>query len=356
MLLCAAFMSAAATPALGVTNAAIRAKRRQADAATKKEQDLGAQLEARGEELAAIEAKVADTREQIRQTEADLAAANAELSRMQVQLDQRAMSIYRNGAGNMVSVLVGATDFSDFITRLDLMRRIGSSDAAIVSNVRDARERVEAMQRSLDSRQTEQMALRNAARDKQAEQQDAMAAQQRYLASIKTDLQKLIVKERKRQAAIAAKAAAAAAARARAAGRSSKTSVGALGASHSSVVSIARKYLGVPYVWGGTSPSGFDCSGLTQYCYAKIGVSLPRTSRSQFQFGTAIPADRTDLLRAGDLVFFGTNGNPNLVHHVALYAGGGLMIEAPYTGAVVCVSSLYGRISSRHDYVGARRP
>jgi peptidoglycan DL-endopeptidase CwlO len=122
------------------------------------------------------------------------------------------------------------------------------------------------------------------------------------------------------------------------------------------VVAVAKQYLGVPYVWGGTSPSGFDCSGLVQYCYDKIGVSLPRTSREQFKAGAYIPPNRLDLLKPGDLVFFAVNADPDEIHHVGIFAGGDSFIEAPCTGDVVRVSSLTGRIQSRGDYVGACRP
>ena len=119
---------------------------------------------------------------------------------------------------------------------------------------------------------------------------------------------------------------------------------------------IALRFLGVAYVWGGSSPAGFDCSGLTQYVYAQIGVSLPRTSRDQFHAGTSIPRIRTDLLQPGDLVFFGYGGDPDRIHHVGLYVGDGDFIHAPASGDHVRVSSLQDRIASRGDYVGGVRP
>jgi cell wall-associated NlpC family hydrolase len=93
-----------------------------------------------------------------------------------------------------------------------------------------------------------------------------------------------------------------------------------------------------------------------QYCYRAIGISLPRTSRSQFTVGRFIPRSRTDLLRAGDLVFFGTGGDAGKIHHVGMYAGGGSFIHAPYSGGNVMYSSLTSRIATRGDYVGAVRP
>lgn len=107
---------------------------------------------------------------------------------------------------------------------------------------------------------------------------------------------------------------------------------------------------------GGSSPeAGFDCSGLTQYVYAQLGMLIPRNSRSQFAYGSYIPPDRRDLLRAGDLVFFGFGGDPGQVHHVGIFVGGDSFVHAPQTGENVQVSSLSERIATRADYVGACR-
>ncbi len=341
------------------SNSAIEKKRKQAESAEQRLQDLGETLESRGEELAEIEEAVSKTRRQISATEVDLANANADLAASQALLDRRASNIYRNGGTSVLSVLVGASDFGDFVSRLDLMRRIGVSDAAIVASVKDAKARVEASKRKLETRQAEELVQRAEARTKADQVAEALEKQERYANSMKADLKKLIEKERARQAAIAAKLKAEAKARAREIAERNKQSRpfnGQLGSPHPEVVSIAEKYLGVPYVWGGTSPSGFDCSGLVQYCYRQIGIDLPRTSRVQFHAGDYIPPDRLDLLKAGDLVFFGYDGDAGRIHHVGLYVGGGTMIHAPYTGARVSRSSLIARINSRGDYVGACRP
>jgi transglycosylase-like protein with SLT domain/NlpC/P60 family protein len=100
------------------------------------------------------------------------------------------------------------------------------------------------------------------------------------------------------------------------------------------VVDEARKYLGVPYVWGGTDPAkGLDCSGLVQLVYGNLGVDLPRVSRDQAQAGTAVPS--LDEARPGDLVAFGSP-----VHHIGIYLGDNQMIEAPRPGLAVRVSEI----------------
>jgi cell wall-associated NlpC family hydrolase len=118
-------------------------------------------------------------------------------------------------------------------------------------------------------------------------------------------------------------------------------------------INLAAHFLGVPYVWGGTSPKGFDCSGLLQYVWAKQGVQIPRTTYDQFKAGSPVNAKQ---LQPGDAVFFKgsdskmVNGQV-LPGHVGIYIGGGKYIEAPHTGANVRISSL----SKARNFMGARR-
>ena len=109
------------------------------------------------------------------------------------------------------------------------------------------------------------------------------------------------------------------------------------------VSEIAKSYIGVPYLWGGVTPSGFDCSGLVQYVYNQIGVDLERTTTYQIGQGRAVPIED---LQQGDLVFF---GNPT--HHVGIYIGNNCFVHAPYEGQNVRIDSL----SDRSDYNQARR-
>ncbi len=115
------------------------------------------------------------------------------------------------------------------------------------------------------------------------------------------------------------------------------------------IISTARKYMGVPYVWGGTTTDGFDCSGFTQYVMQQNGISLPRTAAEQFAVGT--PVDKADL-QTGDLVFF-TTYKPG-ASHVGIYMGDGNFINASSAAKEVTITALDKAYYVQH-YIGARR-
>ncbi len=111
------------------------------------------------------------------------------------------------------------------------------------------------------------------------------------------------------------------------------------------IVNTAMQYLGVPYVWGGTTPDGFDCSGLVQYVYKVNEMTISRTTYTQVNEGNYVPKNE---LEQGDLVFFGQASSP---HHVGIYIGDNKFIHAPQSGDVVKISN----ISDRSDYATGRR-
>ena len=167
--------------------------------------------------------------------------------------------------------------------------------------------------------------------------------------------------EAARQAALAAQAAAAAARAAAAAaaaggsGSSSQVPAWAWGSGASATqgdtaANWALTQLGKPYQWGGAGPDTYDCSGLTMVAWAHAGVQLAHWTGYQWESGPHVPLDQ---LRRGDLLFFATNtSDPNTIHHVGIYIGNGMMVDAPYTGAFVRIDGMY----SPGGLIGAVRP
>jgi len=363
--LIAALMAAAVLPSPvsavpAATTPQIEAKQAEAAAAQDRLDELQAQLELRSEEYAAATDDLQVTRGQIEKTRADLAAADRDLSAGVGQLQDRAAGIYRTGNVGIIEVLLGTSSFQDFMSRMDLLRRVSRNDASLVASVKDAREKVRRTEESLVRREADQVVLRERAEVSRVQVEAALKTQADFVSGLNDQVKGLIAEEQARQERLAReRAAAAAAAAALAAAKVRNTppsEVGELGAGHPEVVPIALQFVGkVEYAWGGTTPAGFDCSGLTQYCYLQIGLTIPRNSRTQFRAGSYIPPDRLDVLAPGDLVFFGYGGDANRIHHVGMYVGDSNYVHAPATGQKVTVSSLTDRISSKADYVGAVR-
>ena len=350
----------------------IEAKQEEALGAQSHLDDLQAELEMRAEEYAVINEKLQSTRADVSQARDNLVEVEKELNLASDLLERRAAGIYRSGGVEILEVLLETTSFQDFLTRVDFLRRVNDGDATIVASVKQAREEVRVAKESLERREEEQIRPREQAAMKQKEVEAAVASQRSFVSNLNTEAAELVEAEQKRQERLAAERARQAEEAARKAAeeaaRLAASSEGgansgdenvdtsSLGAGHPEAVAIGLKYIGVPYLWGGSSPSGFDCSGLTQYVYAEIGISIPRNSRSQFKAGAYIPPGRMDLLFPGDLVFFGYDGDSSRIHHVGIYTGGGNYLHAPQTGQNVQVSSLTERITLRGDYVGGCRP
>ena len=274
--------------------------------------------------------------EQIKENERLLKVAEYNLDVANQQLSARAENMYRTRDVGVVDVLFAANSFDDLVTQLDLMERLGNSDVDTVKSIAAYQQDIKDRRVKLDADKKAAAKLVDETAKQKAEVESLQGKLEQMTAGIKADIKRL-----QEQAAARAQAAADAAAAAQNTGGTSTgggggTVVDPGGSGHSSVVGIAQRYLGVPYVYGGASPSGFDCSGLTMYCYAQVGIGLSHGATDQQHASTPVPIS---ALQPGDLVFF---GSASYSYHVGIYVGGGSMIHAPHTGAVVSYGSIGG--------------
>jgi cell wall-associated NlpC family hydrolase len=278
-------------------------------------------------------------------------AAERELAVAQAELDERARSSYMAGPGWFMSTLVGADDPADALARLPLQRAVLESDLALVDRVTQIKAKLDRTRSRLSERLVDQARGAEQLNLKRAEAERLAAEIERELRTMDGRVAALIEKERRREEASQRAAFADYLAAARTAGTAPARDGRASSAARRAV-EVALAQLGSPYVWGAEGPSTFDCSGLTSFAYAAAGVTIPRVSRAQFAaYAASRPVAPTNLL-PGDLVFFADNPRvPSTIHHVGMYIGKGLMVEAPHTGAVVRTSSIW-----RPSYAGAVRP
>jgi peptidoglycan DL-endopeptidase CwlO len=370
VLLCTLALAAlaaavAATVARAHSTPQIRAEQEHERAVLAEVSQIGNELQVAEDRAWSAQQRLNQVKASLRANEYRLDVARNDLHASQKRLESRLYSIYVNGAPSAIDVLAGAHSLSQLIDRAESAQVLSGQDAALGEQALRFEHSVQTRERQLKTLEAKRVA---AARELEAEKQakaSELGREKRLLASIHTTISQLQAREaaRERAARIAAEerlrreeAARAAAARAAAAkvqqappAQSATTSVvpppisvpvGNGGAGHPSAASIALRYLGVRYVWGGASPSGFDCSGLVMYVYEQLGISLPHYTVAQWNATEPVSSPAP-----GDLVFF------NGLGHVGIYIGGGKFVDAPHTGSVVRIDSMSGF----GGYDGARR-
>ena len=277
--------------------------------------------------------------------------AERELAVVQAKLDERARSSYMAGPGWFMATLVGGDDPGDALARLPLQRAVLEADLALVDQVSSAKAKLDSTRTRLSERLVDQARGAEQLDAKRAEAERLAADIERELRTMDRRVAALIEQQRRREEASQRAAFTDYLAAARTDG-TAPVKDGRASPAAAKAVAVALAQRGSPYVWGAEGPSTFDCSGLTSFAYAAAGVTIPRVSRAQFAaYAGMRPVDRLHLV-PGDLVFFADNPrNPSTIHHVGMYIGRGLMVEAPHTGAVVRTSSIM-----RSSYAGAVRP
>ena len=328
----------------------ISTKRAQAQSVLVQLQQLDAAAQRANSSYQAANQKLRSVEHQLAVNRQALGVAHGNLSLAQRVLAARLVAIYTSDdQQSSLAVLLGAHSLDDLISRIETVNSVSKQDTALIREVGSfAREikhrRVLLRQQRASTHRL--VATRAAARDRIRRK---LAAEQRLYGSVRTQLQQMIAQQQSSQEA-AARAA-------RVAARTQESTLSNVGVSapsgsvpgarYSGVVGIAMQYLGTPYVWGGASPSGFDCSGFVMFVFSQVGVSLPHYTVAQYNYPNSVSVSRSQL-EPGDLVFFAGLG------HVGIYVGNGQCIPAPHTGDVVRIDSLSGGWYSS-EYAGAKR-
>ena len=339
-------------------------------------------------QLAASEQQLAANERLLRRARRKVRIAEARRARVLV-------AIYENGQPTIADIVVGASSVSDLIDRIDAAQTVNAYDRRVAMQAQHWRATLAATRARLQkAERTRRRTVSQLTRER-GEIGAMLIRRRRLLASVQAEVAVLRAREAARQHALAvaararlarAQAARAAAARAAAervaaapvtvaqtttaavlpppppttaetttpvasvptpptaATTTAASAVPAVGPGHPEAATIALRYLGIPYQWGGASPAtGFDCSGLVMYVYAQLGINLPHQSAAQYHYG--VPVSRADL-EPGDLVFYDD------LSHVAIYIGNGQIVHAPQTGDVVKIAPLS---QGGGSYDGARR-
>jgi cell wall-associated NlpC family hydrolase len=302
---------------------------------------LQLRVEIASEKYDGVEAQLGQlAAEQVQATQAAAAARKAADNDRTV-VDSRARALYMSGgtAGLYASVLTGG-DPTQLLAGLHSVQALSDADHHALSAVTASVQSAEQADAALAALQTKQNDLTAAAAAASIDAQNALAEQQQALADTNA---KVVQLEAELQAQIDAANAARDAQTLAAAAQASIASgvvVGEASPLAKTVIAAASTQVGKPYVYGGSGPDSWDCSGLVQWAFTRAGVVLPRTAADQY----AAVGQKIGLgqLEPGDLLFWATDSsNPASIHHVAIYLGGGLMLAAPHTGTVVQVQPVY---------------
>jgi len=315
-----------------------------------KREKLEASIENLDSQIEDYMMKVEQNKKLIELTENDISAAEkniteieGEVSTKKDMMAKRIKIMYMNNQTDYLEILLQSKSFSDLITRIESIGKIIRFDKEMLGYLDARRAEIENQKKVIQEKQKELLALKGENESKLASLNSGINSQKKLIEQAKVEEKLFASKVDESQAQISSTMDLVQKVRNETPKYNSST--GAAPTFDGTVIAYASNFLGIPYLWGGTSPStGFDCSGFTQYVYGHFGVRLGRTTYDQIKNGYGVSKNE---LQPGDLVFFGKVDNPT---HMGMYVGNNTYIHSPRTGDVIKVSSM-----DRSDYITARR-
>ena len=315
------------------------------------------------EKISASQAKIASYNQQIVKAQVEVGKRKDNLKEQLISLQKQ---VGNSVTGNIYfDFVLNSNSLTDLVGRSLTVNKLSQASAEALQAVKDSQAKVKALQTEQEAKQETLVATKSQLESDKAkieslksDAEKSASDLQQTLEANKDKLAQLAASEDAAKAAAATAAVAAtpsasstSTASSSAASSSANTSTTSASSSASasqapasntssvsvsggSIASNAAKYIGVPYVYGGTSPSGFDCSGLIYYAAKEAGINLPRTSQAQSTLGSYVSVSD---LQAGDLVFWGGVGS---AYHVGIYIGGGQYLHAPAPGQSVTIQSM----------------
>ena len=350
----------------------------QADAISNKVASQTEKLDLLTQQLDITNSEIENLSEQIAIYTTTIAKMENELT-VDKQKEQELLKHYKvrmrameeNGSATYLSILLGASDFQDLLSRIYCIRDIMEYDDGLVDEVQEAQVKVKKAKTDMEAEMAAQQEVFVAYQEKQTDliaQQEEAKVILLSLSADSVDYKKQLESINALQSSIGGQIgdmedrlaeleriqAEQNAANQPSTGNNNTNNgwyadAGGTGTGQD-IVNYAETFLGVNYVYGGTSPSGFDCSGLVYYCYKHFGYTVNRTAAGLAYSGTAVSSTS---LQVGDIILF-TSKDGSYIGHTGIYIGGGQFIHAPHTGDVVKISNLSDTYYTNH-YWGARR-